>query len=43
MNNPKIYTLFSLYQNYEGHPEVHTHEEMANRLINFIDKNNLFN
>ena len=43
MNDSKIYSLFFPYQNYKGHPEVRTHKEMADSLINFIDKNNLFN
>jgi len=43
MNDPKIHSLFFPYQNYMGHPEVRTHKEMADSLINFIDENDLFN
>ena len=42
MNDPKIYTLFFPYQEYEGHPEVRTHRKMANSLISFIDRNSLW-
>ena len=42
MNDSKIFTLFFPYQNYDGHPEIKTHKKMADTLIYFIDKNNLF-
>ncbi|MCD6542893.1 MAG: electron transporter RnfD [Flavobacteriaceae bacterium] len=43
MNDSEIFTLFFPYQNYKGHPEINTHKEMADSLIQFIEKNNLFN
>jgi len=42
MNDKKIYTLFFPYQNYDGHPEVRTHKEMADLLIHFIDERGLW-
>jgi len=42
MDDSKIFTLFFPYQNYNGHPEVKTHKEMADKLIQFIDKKSLW-
>jgi len=42
MDDPKVYTLFFPYQNYEGHPETRTHKRMAETLIQFIKKHKIF-
>jgi hypothetical protein len=39
MNDTKIQTLFFKYKNSSGHPKVAEQKEMADQLIQFIDKN----
>ena len=38
INDPKIFTYFAPYKNTYGHPKVKEQKEMADGLINFIDK-----
>ncbi len=42
MNNPDIYFCLFPYKNSSGHPEVKDHKVMADTLIHFIEKNNIW-
>ncbi len=42
LNDKNIYTLFVPYKNSPGHPKVEEQKVLADTLINFIEKNNLF-
>ncbi len=42
LNDKNVYTLFAPYKNSPGHPKVEEQKVLANTLINFIEKNNLF-
>lgn len=39
LNDSKVYTHFFPYKNTPGHPKVSEQQDMANSLIDFIDKN----
>ena len=39
VNDPNIYTLFFKYKNTPGHPKVSEQQDMADSLIDFIQKN----
>lgn len=39
LNDPKIYSLIVPFKNTPGHPNIQEQKDMANRLIQFIDKN----
>ncbi len=39
MNDSKIYTFFLPYKNTSGHPKINEQQEMANKLIRFIERN----
>jgi hypothetical protein len=43
MNDEKIYTCVFPYINKDGHPKIKDHKVMADSLINFIDRNKLWN